>query len=208
MKFTLFLIIGLGTLFALELQKKTFRIVEHNPFSWDSTGPSYAGENQSDLSYPLAEADSSTSVLRLSAFIKSGELWLRDSSSFTQELVTKTGGRIRAFYFSPNRKYLACTKFCGIDTIWADSEDPNYQHFSTDSVYNLVFLNCLKRTAKEIGSDLKTFNFVSWYKWISKSRGLFRVNDQLTVGGCYVYDAYRDTCQNVNYGYWGDDKEK
>ena len=152
-----------------------------------------SGKNQSILPLPLLEADTSSNSLPINALIKNGELWLCDSSSMTQELVTHTNGAILSFELSPNRKYLACLRFVEIDTV------------QSDSVFNLIFVNYALKALKEFRSEAKYSDYISWHGWISKSRGMFRISDGLTVGPCYVFDAFRDTLENTNYAYWGDD---
>ena len=61
------------------------------------------------------------------------------------------------------------------------------------------------KTVKEFRSEAKYIDFIGWEKWISKSRGMFRMNDGLTMGECYVFDAFRDTLENTNYAFYGDD---
>ncbi len=188
------LLFGL-TLCSCSNSERKFKVVNHTTYKWSSSEPELAGENQSILPLPLPEADTSTNSLPINASIKNGELWLWDSASMTQELITQTNGAIISFVFSPNRKYLSCLRYVEFDSLT----------LQPDSVYNLIFVNCAMKTAKEFRSEAKYLDFIHWEKWISKSRAIFRINDDLTMGPCYVFDAFRDTLENTNYAFYGDD---
>ena len=97
------LIFGLA-MWSCSTSERKFKVLDHARYKWSSSRPKMAGENQSILPLPLPEADTSTNSLPINAFIKNGELWLCDSASMTQELVTQTNGTILSFEFSPNRK--------------------------------------------------------------------------------------------------------
>jgi hypothetical protein len=191
-------ILGL-TILSCSKAKKEFKVIEHSTFTWSSIEPSEVwpgGGSESLLPLPLHEADTSTNTLPISAFIQNGELWLCDSTSFTKELVTQTNGAIHSFAFSPNRKYLASLRYVGTQTGMGDS------------VYNLLIIKVIQKSVKEFRSDAKYLDFISWQNWISKSRGMFRLVDGLTMGSCFVYDAYRDTLQYTRYDFFGDDESK
>jgi len=145
----------------------------------------------------LPEMDTTSTIpLSLNIFRWKGELFVLDSLTSKTEQLTFTRGKIDTFFLSPTRKYLVCLKLVGTAKepgLWT-SEDkaPDVP------AYNIVVIEILKRRlVREI--EPRTFD-LTFTKWISTSRFHFTEGDGFAVGEFYVYDAFRDTLQELPYG--------
>jgi hypothetical protein len=106
--------------------------------------------------------------------------------------------RINKALLSPTRKYIAClVHIATVDEpgIWENKPVPkrSYEH--------LVIVNAISpRVIREMKEPSDCF--ISIGNWISKSRILVSTDDGFAVGGCYVYDAFLDSLQEVSESFY------
>ena len=135
---------------------------------------------------PLIEVDTMNIDYPFNVYRKGNEIFLYDSSLSKEFQITKVNGAIDTFYLSPNRKYVACRKKMEyVDDRWW---------------YGVFFINNQDRKLIK-GFEAPTSGFLFFKSWISNSRCILTTSDGFAVSEYYVYDAYRDTVQRVNYGY-------
>jgi len=150
-------------------------------------------------SLPLAEADTLAEPHYAdSLFLRNGELWAVNPASKREQMITETSSQIDQFFISDTRKYVVCLRRVDlIDSpgIYAEGEEPPKEPIHDVLVLNLLSKKSIRQFA--VPQDV----FVSFDRWISKSRFVFWCNDGFAANATYVYDAYRDSLQEVYYGY-------
>lgn len=98
---------------------------------------------------------------------------------------------------SPTGKYIACLiRISMVDEpgLWGDREPPKrpYEHLVIIDAINGKIIRRLKPP-----SD----SFMDIDKWLSKSRVIFFTSDGFAVGGHFLFDAFRDSLQEIPEDY-------
>ena len=148
---------------------------------------------------PLPEADTLYDTQYTdSLFLRNGELWAANYILKTERILTKTNSQIDTFFVSPSRKYAACLRRVGlIDSPGLYEEG---EVIPKDPVHEVLVLNLVtKQIIRQFAEPEDIFIHID--RWISKSRLVFWCTNGLAANATYVYDAYRDSIQKVQYGY-------
>lgn len=142
---------------------------------------------------PLPEADTiSNAVLPLRVFLDKGELMLFDSLTQQTHQLTLTDQSIDEFLVSPTSDYVVCLKRIGM------IPDPELEaNENAREVPVHVVLVLETSTLKIIREFNPPDDFVDVTKWVSKSRFHLWTSDGFAVGESFVYDAFRDSLQQL-----------
>ncbi len=148
----------------------------------------------SKFAEPLPEADHDTTVYPFNILRRHGEVLRIDPILHDTLQLSHTKGHIDSFFLSPTHKYLACLRRI------PGGEYPEYPWHEL-LVYEIPSYKFIRRLNS---SEFKLSPFVGsvgiWH-WVSSSRLLFTSMSDLDVAGYYVYDAFRDSVQEVSNHY-------
>jgi hypothetical protein len=153
--------------------------------------------NEDTAPGPLAEADTVSSQPSVNrALIQAGEIFLQDSATGSKFQLTRTGGNIDTLFVSPNGKYAACMQI--VD--WTD-EPGEYEESETPPkrpIHQVVFLNLISHSTIRVLPPDTVYVFWVFVRWISNSQALIYPSDSFAVDYAYVFDAFRDSLQEVS----------
>jgi hypothetical protein len=149
------------------------------------------------VGYPLPEADTSGNcVIPYKFLVKSGEVWSLDTLSGELAPYTSSRGSIQSILSSPSAKYLACER---ASWVVKRKDESGEIHTEGEGWHVIVLQVCERRVIREI--DIPTPGCIKPNRWISDSRLLLFSGDELDVYGEYVYDAFRDSLQEVSFDF-------
>ena len=158
-----------------------------------STPPSVPAEP-----IPLPEADTQLAVIQpLSPFLRDAHLWMHDSTSNKDTLISPPSWRIDRIALSPNQRYVAATRI----TDWIDSPGifADTTSIPKEPTHNVSIFSCeTGRLIRDIDPPEDIFLSMG-NKWYSNSRLVLLCSDGFALNAIYVYDAYRDSLQKAPY---------
>ncbi len=155
---------------------------------------------QPAIQLPLPDADTlSMHTHLLTPALRNNRLWMHDSTTNTDSLVSPSDWSIDRASVSPNKKYVAVRRISDwIDSpgLWDDTT-----HIPKEPIFNIAVFDCqTSRLIRDIDPPEDLFLNMQT-PWLSNSRLMLTCSDGFAVNAVYVYDAYRDTLQKVPYDF-------
>jgi hypothetical protein len=166
----------------------------------EQSAPPSAPEQYPLIIHPLQEGDTLAEASdSRKYFLRNSELWTIDTLSNDETQITFTRGKIHKFYCSPSTKYVAC-----LHEVAITKEPGIFEHNKAPdrSIYSIMVIRLADgKLIREFDSPPNFDQFLEFGRWLSKSRLFCYTSDGFAIGTGFLYDAFRDSLQQVREDY-------
>lgn len=129
------------------------------------------------------------------AFLRDGDVWITEQSGQTIKQITKTGGKVGGFRFSPALRYIAYSKvikYVDDPGLYEEGEAPKVP------VYSIVIMDIKKQKMLKAIKPPKD-EWIHLIKWLPDGRLLYYSADGFAVNDYYEYNSLKNTMNKLDY---------